>query len=62
MTQATVQINGEVASVLLNPRNFITGSKGYQGFGKLDTGKDKYQLNVIAILIGSKPGAKIKGR
>lgn len=58
MVQATIQIDGVVSTIQLNPKSFKTGSTGYHGFGKIDTGKGKYQLNIVAVLIGSKPQEK----
>ncbi len=55
MAQATIQIEGAVGTVQLNPKAFSTGSQGFHGSGKVETQAGKYQLNVIAVLIGSKP-------
>lgn len=58
MNTVTVQLNGSTSTIQLNDKIFSTGSKGFHGFGKLDTGTGKkYQLNVMAIEIGSKPKA-----
>lgn len=55
MGQAQIQIEGAVTTVQMNPKEFKTGSKGYHGFGKLEVSNGKkYQLNVMAIEIGSK--------
>jgi len=54
MAQATIQINSSVITLQLNPKTFSTGSTGYHGFGKLETSDGKYQLNCMAVKIGSK--------
>ena len=54
MAQATIQINGAVATVQLASKQFKTGSTGYHGFGKVEVAGDgKYQINVLAVKIGS---------
>ena len=58
MAQATIQLNGAVITIQLNPKTFSTGSTGYHGFGKLETSDGEYQLNCMAVKIGSKRQAK----
>ena len=53
MAQATIQINGAVTTVQLKNKQFKTGSAGYHGFGKIETGDGRYQINVLAVKIGS---------
>lgn len=56
LNRATVIIDGMTQTLLLNAKDFKTGSKGYFASGKLDCGNGKrYQLSVQAVLIGSKP-------
>lgn len=49
-------LNRAAAAVMMNPTRFSTGSVGYRGQGKVvgDNGK-RYQVQVIATEIGSKP-------
>jgi len=54
MAQATIQIEGAVQTIQLNPKEFSTGSTGFHGHGKLETQAGKYQINIIVVLIGSK--------
>ena len=56
MAQATIQLDGAVQTIQLGEKTFKTGSTGYHGFGKLDTGGKKYQVNVLLVKIGSKKG------
>ena len=59
MNQATIQIEEVNQVFALNPKTFSTGSKGFHGFGKmkLPNGK-RYQVNIMAVEIGSKPKTK----
>ncbi len=54
MAEATIQLNGAVISVLLEPKQFKTGSTGFYGWGKLQSTDGKYQLAITAVKIGSK--------
>ena len=55
MQQAQIQIGNAVNTIQLNEKTFSTGSRGYHGHGKIDAGNGKkYQLNIMAIEIGSK--------
>lgn len=51
-------VDGGSVTVPLTARRFSTGSAGYHWQGKVD-GQDgrRYQVNITATLIGSKPGA-----
>ena len=42
----------------LKPTNFKTGSDGFRGQGKVIDGGVKYQVQVMAIRVGSKPKNK----
>ena len=41
----------------MKPTNFKTGSDGFRGQGKVIEGGDKYQVQVIAVRVGSKNGS-----
>jgi hypothetical protein len=55
---ATVQINGSKQSFILNEKTFSTGSKGYNGSGKMMAGGKNYQVSINCVEIGSKPKEK----
>jgi len=57
---ATIQLNGEKQSFILNKKDFRTGSKGYYGQGKMMAGGKNYQVTVQCVEIGSKPKEKEK--
>ena len=42
------------ATVAMNPTKFKTGSDGFRGQGKVMEGGNRYQVQVIAVRIGSK--------
>ena len=42
------------ATMEMRPTNFKTGSDGYRGQGKVIEGGVKYQVQVIAVRVGSK--------
>ena len=42
------------ATLEMKPRNFKTGSDGYAGQGKVMEGGVKYQVQVMAVRVGSK--------
>ena len=44
----------------LDPKTFSTGSRGYRGQGKVTMDGKKFQVQVQAVEIGSKPAAKAK--
>ena len=41
------------ATVEMKPTNFKTGSDGFRGQGKVIEGSERYQVQVIAVRIGS---------
>lgn len=43
------------ATIEMSPTNFKTGSTGFRGQGKVIEGGAKYQVQVIAVKVGSKP-------
>ena len=50
----------ELGKAVASPKEFSTGSKGYNAFGKVvDTNRpaDRYQLSLNFVRIGSKPKA-----
>jgi hypothetical protein len=49
-----------LGTVMLTPKDFKTGSKGYWGQGKLPgtSGDERLQVQVQAVIIGSKEAAK----
>jgi len=50
------------ATIQLKPTTFKSGSDGFRGQGKVVEGSDRYQVQVIATRIGSKPEAKKSGK
>jgi hypothetical protein len=50
------------ATTQLKPTQFRSGSDGFRGQGKVVEGEDRYQVQVIATRIGSKPEAKKSGK
>ena len=44
------------ATVEMRPHSFKTGSTGFRGQGKVIEGGAKYQVQVIAVKVGSKNG------
>jgi len=42
------------ATVEMKPTNFKTGSDGFRGQGKVIEGNAKYQVQVMAVRVGSK--------
>ena len=50
------------ATIQLKPTTFKSGSDGFRGQGKVVEGEDRYQVQVIATRIGSKPEAKKSGK
>lgn len=48
--------NGKVVgTILVNPKVFSTGSRGFYGNGKVVIDNKRYQVNVQLVEIGSKP-------
>jgi len=46
------------ATIEMAPCQFKTGSTGYRGQGKVIEDGAKYQVQVIAVKVGSKPNSK----
>jgi len=44
------------ATVEMHPTTFKTGSDGFRGQGKVIEGGIKYQVQILAIRVGSKKG------
>jgi hypothetical protein len=61
-TTVEIQVEGALVAttMVLNPRTFKTGSVGYFGTGKVETGNpdERYQATISLVRIGSKPAAK----
>jgi len=56
---ATIQLKGAKQSFILSgEKNFKTGSKGFHAQGKMQIGDKNYQINILAVEIGSKPKEK----
>ena len=49
------------ATMELKPVTFGTGSDGFRGQGKVIENGQKYQVQVMAIRVGSKPAKSKKG-
>jgi len=49
------ELNETLATVELKPKKFSTGSSGEHGNFKVENNGRKYQFNVLAVEIGSKP-------
>jgi hypothetical protein len=48
--------NGDPVAIFpLSPKQFKTGSVGYNGFGKAQINGKRYQVNINVVEIGSKP-------
>jgi len=52
---ATIQLNTEKMNFLLSKKDFKTGSRGYHAQGKMMSNGKNYQINILAVEIGSKP-------
>ena len=50
------------ATVEMKPTTFTSGSDGFRGQGKVIEGNERYQVQVIATRIGSKPESKPKSK
>jgi hypothetical protein len=46
---ATIQLNGEKQSFILDKKDFKTGSRGYHAQGKMQIGEKGYQIIVSCI-------------
>jgi hypothetical protein len=55
---ASIQLNGDKQSFILDKKDFKTGSRGYYGTGKMVAGGKKYQISIQVVEIGSKPKEK----
>jgi hypothetical protein len=58
VNMATIQLCGDKQNFLIDKKDFKTGSKGYYGTGKMVAGGKRYQINIQAVEIGSKPKEK----
>ena len=47
-------LNKAAVTIEMRPANFKTGSTGFRGQGKVIEGGAKYQVQVIAVKVGSK--------
>ena len=50
-------LNKAAATIEMKPTTFKTGSDGYRGQGKVMEDGAKYQVQVIATRVGSKPNS-----
>lgn len=56
MSKVKIEINGVTQEFELSAKTFKTGSTGFHAMGKLKVSDtERYQLNILAVLIGSKP-------
>ena len=53
--QANIIIDGVEQVVGLSTKNFSTGSKGFNGTGKMVVNGKRYQIGINVVEIGSKP-------
>jgi len=53
-------LNKAAVSIGMDPTTFKSGSDGFRGQGKIVEDGVKYQVQVMAIRVGSKPTAKGK--
>ena len=58
IAKVTVEVAGGSGTIMAEPRQFKTGSRGFYGQGKVQ-GADgrRYQVSVNVVEIGSKPAA-----
>lgn len=54
------EIGETLTTVELNPKVFSTGSRGEHNNFKVTNNGKRYQVNVLAVEIGSKPSSKAK--
>jgi hypothetical protein len=47
-------------TIAMTPTTFKTGSDGFRGQGKVVEGEARYQVQVTAVRIGSKPSKRSK--
>jgi len=59
IAKITVEVAGGTATIIADPRQFKTGSRGFYGQGKVQ-GADgwRFQISINVVEIGSKPAAK----
>ena len=55
MVRANILIGEEAVEIELGERTFKTGSTGFYGTSKVGKDGNRYQINVMAVKIGSKP-------
>jgi len=55
MANAKLEIDGVSTTLEMDEKTFKTGSRGFHGVGKMLVAGRKYQLNILAIEVGSKP-------
>lgn len=48
-------------TVDMKPTTFKTGSEGFRGQGKVNEGGARYQVTIMAVRVGSKPGSTREG-
>ncbi len=53
---------GTIAKMVLNPKEFKTGSKGFYANDKLTIGGKRYQAQCQLVEIGSKEAGKEEGK
>ena len=58
MKTATIQLDETKQDFILNEKNYKTGSRGFYGNGKMQVGDKRYTVNIILVLVGSKPNTK----
>ncbi len=55
LNMATITLKGQKFNIIINPKNFSTGSVGFYGQGKIEIDGKRYQTNIQLVEIGSKP-------
>ena len=50
-------LNKAAVTIQMKPTSFKTGSDGFRGQGKVIEGDTKYQVQIIAVRVGSKNGS-----
>lgn len=51
-------LNKAAVTIQMNPTKFKTGSVGFRGQGKVIEGGERYQVQILAVKVGSKNGGK----
>lgn len=55
MAEAKIALDdGSEKSFKLEPKVFKTGSRGFHGFGKIESAGKRFQVNILVVEIGSK--------